>query len=145
LPHHVQKNLCGLIVKVLTSLSQDCGPKHVQMCICVLCMYTYTYTYEFFIYIKNMNDMWPWWRMTCGYDCRMLHDLISWGLKKKIGLDSHPQKNLDHENQIKNISMKFQSGTCDYLTLRSISSFNNSQNNEMKFCENMKTTFWKSS
>jgi hypothetical protein len=32
-----------------------------------------------------------------------------------------------------------------YLTLRSVSSLNNPQHNKMKFCENMKLTFWKSS
>jgi hypothetical protein len=50
------------MVKVLTFLSQDFGPKLVQMCVRIFCMYTYTY--EFFIYIKNVNDMWPWWQMT---------------------------------------------------------------------------------
>ncbi len=33
----------------------------------------------------------------------------------------------------------------DYLTLRSVSSLNNPQNTEMKLCENMKLTCWKSS
>ncbi len=32
-----------------------------------------------------------------------------------------------------------------YLTLRSVSSLNNPQNNELNFCENMKLTCWKSS
>jgi hypothetical protein len=31
-----------------------------------------------------------------------------------------------------------------YLTLRLVSSLNNPQNSEMKFCENMKLTCWKS-
>ncbi len=33
----------------------------------------------------------------------------------------------------------------NYLTLRSVSSLNNPQNSEMKFCENIKLTCWKSS
>jgi hypothetical protein len=32
-----------------------------------------------------------------------------------------------------------------YLTLRSVSALNNTQNSEMNFCENMKLTCWKSS
>jgi hypothetical protein len=39
---------------------------------------------------------------------------------------------------------QFKSGSY-YLTLRSVLSLNNPQNSEMKFCENMKFTCWKSS
>jgi hypothetical protein len=35
--------------------------------------------------------------------------------------------------------------TCYYLTLRSVLSLNNPQNSEMKSCENLKLSRWKSS
>ncbi len=128
--------------------------KLVQVCVCVLCvcvcvcvcLYIYIYIYIYIEYEWHVtmvtDDMWLWLSNATWFDFLRF--------EKKSGLDSHPQNILDHKNQIKNISMKFHSGTCDYLTLRSISSFNNPQNNEMKICEmkiceNMKLTCWKSS